>query len=118
MDNAADMVQELAKTMVEGLQGEAFRVEGRVRADPNFGSLNRNYLSKVKCLESLQECQDKIQCNNEEVWEGFKSTVQTLLTSHEGWSQESFETYFATWALPHILRQTQRFYESLLVEAE
>jgi hypothetical protein len=118
LDSAADMVQELAKTMVEGLQGEAYRVEGRVRADPNYGSLSRNFLAKIKSLEDLRDAQDKIYANNDEVWEGFKSTVQTLLTCHEGWSQDSFDTYFASGALPHLLRQTQRHYESLLMEAE
>jgi hypothetical protein len=50
-ENAMDMVQELASTMVEGLHGgDAFRNEGRVRADPNYHNGSRNYLAKIKDL--------------------------------------------------------------------
>ena len=102
MDSAADILQELATTMVEGLQGEAFWVEGRVRADPCFNSSRRNYLFKVKNVGDLQDCQEKLHSTREEVWDGFKSILQTLLMGHEGWSAKMFNIYFQAGTLPEM----------------
>jgi hypothetical protein len=118
VDSAADILQELATTMVEGLQGEAFRVEGRVRADPNFNSSGRNYLSKIKNVADLQDCQEDLHATREEVWDGFKSTLQTLLMGHEGWSAEMFNIYFQAGTLPEMLRRTEQGYRALLQAAE
>ena len=104
--------------MVEGLQGEAFQVEGRVRVDPNFNSRGRNYLSKIRNLEDLHDCQEELHATREEVWDGFKSTMQTLLMGHEGWSTEMFNIYFQAGTLPEMLRRTEQGYCALLQASE
>ena len=53
MDSAAEVVQELAKAMVEGIHGDSYQVEGRVRADPGFNNASRNYLVKITNLDAL-----------------------------------------------------------------
>ena len=118
MDSAAEVVQELAKTIVEGIHGDSYRVEGRVRADPGFNNASRNYLVKITNLDALRYAQEELYTTHDEVWDGFKAQCQTLLVGHEHWSLETFELYWEGGVLPQILRRIEQGYIALLVEAE
>ena len=117
-DSAMDAVQELATTIVEGVQGDTFRVEGRVRPDPGFNNENRNFLAKIKSAYALQDAREQMFDIHDEVWNGFKSTLQTLLVGHEGWGMTRFNLYFQGGRLPELLRRTEDTYMALLQEAE
>ena len=55
---------------------------------------------------------------HDKVWNGFKSTTQTLFVGHENWSQDTFEMWFEGGFLPQLLRKTWQGYQALLVEGE